>query len=57
MEQEWQDAEYPIVQFARLVESEEKSLPDFDLDAGCQLTRIIAGAYRSAAQGCTVDLG
>ena len=57
VEQEWQDAEYPIVQFARLVESEEKSLPDFDLDAGCQLTRIIEGAYRSAAQGCTVDLG
>lgn len=51
VEKEWQDEEYPIVRFARLVESEEREAPEYGLAQGEMLTRIIRCAYESAGTG------
>lgn len=49
------DDEPPSAQFVRLVSSDTvESLPDFDIDAAINLTRLIECAYKSARDGSTV---
>lgn len=56
VEKAWQDAEYPIVRFAHLVESEEKEAPEYNLEQAELLTSIICGAYESARTGKPITL-
>ena len=45
----------PIVQFARMVQSDARSVPGYDLDVAATLTRLIECAYESARTGKTVQ--
>ncbi len=56
VEKAWQDAEYPIVRFAHLVESEEKEAPEYNLEQAELLTSIICGVYESARTGKPITL-
>lgn len=51
VEKDWQDAVYPIVRFAQLVESNEQEAPEYNLDQAELLTRVICCAYESARSG------
>jgi predicted dehydrogenase len=50
----WPDDEYPIVKFARLVQSGEKKVAIYDIDQAVALTRLIECAYESAKTGKSV---
>ncbi|MGI5959259.1 MAG: Gfo/Idh/MocA family protein [Massiliimalia sp.] len=49
------DDEFPIVKFAKLIQSDEKQIPEFSLDVAKTLTRLIECAYESAKTGQTVN--
>ncbi|MDR2111329.1 MAG: Gfo/Idh/MocA family oxidoreductase [Spirochaetaceae bacterium] len=49
----WPDDEFPIVKFARLIQSGEKSIDRYNIDEAIALTRLIERAYESARTGKT----
>jgi predicted dehydrogenase len=49
-----EDDEYPIVSFARLVQSSEKEIERYSIDRAITLTRLIECAYESSKTGKTV---
>jgi predicted dehydrogenase len=48
------DDEYPVVAFARLIQSAEKNVECYDMDHALALTRLIECAYESAKTGAAV---
>jgi predicted dehydrogenase len=49
------DEEFPIVKFARLIQSDDKKVDKYDIDTAYVLTRLIECAYESAKTGKTVE--
>lgn len=45
-----------IQQFIYLLQSEEQEIPDYGMEEAIQLTRLVEGAYQSAALGRTICL-
>jgi predicted dehydrogenase len=50
----WPDDEFPIVKFARLIQSDAQKIDIYDIDKAMVLTRLIECAYESAKTGKSV---